>query len=143
MISTVSNVASTSLESALPTTSSTTTLLAPEEILAPKSNVRSKSELTPQEKRAARSKERKTRKKQRAALDTAVDKFATKGKAPRNVKEAKNAALQGLVKNGRGVTVVGKDKAGGAGKSKGKGSGVDRNGKGDRAVSGSGLSFKL
>jgi hypothetical protein len=52
-----------------------------------------------------------------------VDKFAAQGAtgrgAPRNVKEAKNQALQGLVKNGKGVTVVGKDSSKGGGKGKG------------------------
>lgn len=124
-ITTVSNIASASMESALPTSLSTSTLLAPEEVYAPATgDARAKGELTPGEKRAARGKERKKRRKQRDALSSAVDKFGANGAvggrgAPRNVKEAKNQALKGLVKNGKGVTVVGKDASRTAGKGKG------------------------
>ncbi|KAG8763003.1 hypothetical protein FRC12_008762 [Ceratobasidium sp. 428] len=123
-ITTVSNMASASLESALPTSLSTSTLLAPEEVYAPSPNdTRAKGELTPGEKRAARSKERKKRRKQRDALAEATEKFGNQGSSssgrgqPRNVKEAKDKALSSLVKSGKGVTVVGK----GEGKGKGKG----------------------
>lgn len=110
-ISTVSNLASTTLESALPTTMSIATLLAPEEIHAAPLHMKARSELTPQEKRALRTKERKTRKKRRDAMESAVGKFGKgTGKAPRNVKEAKGVALNGLVKTGKGVTVIGKGK---------------------------------
>lgn len=55
-----------------------------------------------------RTKERKSRKKTRDALDKSVDKFATKVKGIGGVKKQKAAALQSIVKNGKGVTVVGK-----------------------------------
>jgi len=68
-ISTVTNVSATTLESALPTTKSVNTMLAPEEVFAPlATKSRARSELTPSEKRALRSKERKAKKKSRDAL---------------------------------------------------------------------------
>lgn len=124
-ITTVTNMASASLESALPTSLSMSTLLAPEEVYAPSAgDTRAKGELTPAEKRAARTKERKKHKKQRDALASAAEKFGSDGivngrGAPRNVKEAKDQALKGLVKNGKGVTIVGKDLSKAAGKGKG------------------------
>ncbi|KAG8740904.1 hypothetical protein FRC10_003563 [Ceratobasidium sp. 414] len=129
-ITTITNMASASLESALPTSLSTTTLLAPEEVYAPSpGDSRARGELTPGEKRAARSKERKKRRKQRDVLAEAVDKFGNKGSSsrgqPKNVKEAKNQALNSLVKSGKGVTVVGKDSG-------------DRKGKGVKAASAKG-----
>ncbi|KAK0456486.1 U3 small nucleolar ribonucleoprotein complex, subunit Mpp10 [Armillaria borealis] len=107
-ISSISNVATTSLESALPTTESTATMLAPEEVFAPSSaDLRSRSEMTPSEKQALRAKERKARKKRRDQLDTAVDKYAkTKG----SIKSQKKVALETAVKSGKGVTVVGKQR---------------------------------
>ncbi|KAK0208326.1 U3 small nucleolar ribonucleoprotein complex, subunit Mpp10 [Desarmillaria ectypa] len=107
-ISSISNVATTSLESALPTTESTATMLAPEEIFAPtSSDLRSRSEMTPNEKQALRAKERKARKKRRDQLNTAVDKYArTKG----SIKSQKQDALEIAVKSGKGVTVVGKQR---------------------------------
>lgn len=108
-ISTVSNVSATSLESALPTTKSASAMLAPEEVFAPSaSDLRSRTEMTPIEKRALRGKERKSRQKQRDALDKSVDKFATKVRGIGGVKKQKAEALQGVVKSGKGVTVVGK-----------------------------------
>ena len=84
-------------------------MLAPEEVFAPSpSDLRSRTEMTPAEKRALRGKERKSRKKQRDALDKSVDKFATKVKGIGGVKRQKAEALRGVVKNGKGVTVVGK-----------------------------------
>ncbi|KAI6036079.1 U3 small nucleolar ribonucleoprotein complex, subunit Mpp10 [Pisolithus microcarpus] len=99
-ITTVSDVAAATLESALPTNKSVSSTLAPEEIFAPaSSDPRVRSELTPAEKRALRTKQRKARKKE------PVDKFAKK----KGVKEQKDAALKSLVKSGKGVTVVGKE----------------------------------
>jgi len=112
-ISTVSNVSTTTLESALPTAVSTSTLLAPEEVHTPAAgDLRARSELTPQEKRATRMKARKARKKRQDALAGAVGKFGSvRGrKVPKNVKEAKDVALKSLVKTGKGVTVVGKER---------------------------------
>lgn len=107
-ISTVFNVAATSLESALPTSKSASTMLAPEEVFAPSSSgPRARSELTPGEKRALRTRERKARKKSRDALDKGVDKFS-KVKGIGGVKKQKEAALKSVVKTGKGITVIGK-----------------------------------
>ncbi len=111
-ISTVSDVAAATLESALPTTKSTSTMLAPEEIFAPSSSdLRALSELTPAQKRSLRNKEKKFRKKARDTLEKGVDKFA-KTKGISGVKKQKEAALKSIVKNGKGITVVGKKGAG-------------------------------
>jgi len=85
-------------------------MLAPEEVLAPTSSAdaRTRSELTPAEKRARRAKERKARKRTQDALNKTMDRYANK-KRKGNVKEEKEAALKSLVKSGKGVTVVGKD----------------------------------
>lgn len=104
----MSNVSTTTLESALPTTQSTATMLAPEEVFAPNpADLRARSELTPVEKRALRTKERKARQKTRDALEKSVDKYA---KVRGSVKKQKQAALETVVKSGKGVTVVGKTK---------------------------------
>lgn len=92
-------------------------MLAPEEVFsASASALRARSELTPAEKRALRTKERKTKKRQRDVLEKSVDKFA-KGKGVGSVKKQKQAALDSIVKHGKGVTVVGKK---GAAKSRDK-----------------------
>ncbi|KAG6911942.1 hypothetical protein DXG01_000190 [Tephrocybe rancida] len=109
-ISAVSNVSTATLESALPTTKSITTMLAPEEVFAPSAaEPRARSELTPAEKRALRGRERKAKKKSRDALDKNVDKFA-KVRGIGSVKRQKKAALESVVKSGKGVTIVGKPK---------------------------------
>jgi U3 small nucleolar RNA-associated protein MPP10 len=109
-IETIANVASASLEAALPTSEATSTTLAPEEVFTPRtSDLRDRGEMTPAEKRSLRSKERKVRKRARDKLDKAVDKFARshrKSKAATE-KESKQVALKSVVKSGRGVTVVG------------------------------------
>ncbi|RXW22962.1 hypothetical protein EST38_g2893 [Candolleomyces aberdarensis] len=106
LISTVSNVSTASMESALPTTKSATSMLAPEEIFsAENSQPRARTELTPGEKRTVRAKERKAKRKQRDLLEKTVDKAA---KSRGSVKKQKQAALESLVKHGKGVTVVGK-----------------------------------
>ncbi|KEP54195.1 putative U3 small nucleolar ribonucleoprotein MPP10 [Rhizoctonia solani 123E] len=108
-IETVTNMASASLESALPTSLSTSTLLAPEEVYTPSSSeIRARSELTPLEKKAARGRERKKRRKEKDILSTAADQSGQGGRQAKNTKEAKEQALNGLVKNGKGVTVIGK-----------------------------------
>ncbi|KAH9937660.1 U3 small nucleolar ribonucleoprotein complex, subunit Mpp10 [Fomitopsis serialis] len=108
-ISTISNVAAASMESALPTTMSTSSMLAPEEVFAPPSatDLHAKSELTPAQKRALRNKEKKAKKKARDVLEKSVDKFA-QSRRPSSVKRQKEAALKSVVKSGKGVTVVGK-----------------------------------
>ncbi|KAF5374730.1 hypothetical protein D9758_000253 [Tetrapyrgos nigripes] len=104
-ISTVTDVSTASLESALPTTQSAATMLAPEEIFAPSSSdSRARSELTPAEKQALRRKERKAKKKTRDALNLSVDKYAKMQKKG-GVKKQKEDALKSVVKSGKGVTV--------------------------------------
>ena len=83
-------------------------MLAPEEVFTPSSaDLRARSELTPAQKRALHNKEKKTKKKQRDALEKSVDRFATGGKR-NSVKKQKEDALKSVVKNGKGVTVIGK-----------------------------------
>ncbi|RPD82586.1 Mpp10 protein [Lentinus tigrinus ALCF2SS1-7] len=106
-ITSVSNVAAATLESALPTTKATSTMLAPEEVYAPASDLRARSELTPVEKRALRNKQKKANKKARDAIDKSVQKFG-RPKGLGDVKRQKEAALKTLVKSGKGVTVIGK-----------------------------------
>ena len=104
---TVSNVASASMESALPTASSLATMLAPEEVFtASSSDLRAHSELTPAQKRSLHNKEKKAKKKQRDVLEKSVDKFSKKDGS--SVKKQKEAALKNIIKNGKGVTVIGK-----------------------------------
>lgn len=85
-------------------------MLAPEEMFAPasKSDLVARSELDPLQKKRMRQKDRKTRMRQRQALDSAVDKFAGKsgggGKARGGVKSQKDRALKELVKTGKGVS---------------------------------------
>ncbi|PPQ88642.1 hypothetical protein CVT25_010218 [Psilocybe cyanescens] len=107
-ITTVTNTATATLESALPTSKSTSTMLAPEEVFAASaSSLRARSELTTAEKRSQRSRERKIKKRQRDSLEKSVDKFA-KPRGIGGVKKQKQAALESVVKHGKGVTVVGK-----------------------------------
>ncbi|GLB36182.1 hypothetical protein LshimejAT787_0304700 [Lyophyllum shimeji] len=106
-ISTVANVSAATLESALPTTKSVSTMLAPEEVFSPSAETRARSELTPSEKRALYRRERKAKKKSRDALEKNVDKYA-KVRGIGGVKQQKRAALESLVKSGKGITVVGK-----------------------------------
>lgn len=108
-ISTIANVSAASLESALPTTKATSTMLAPEEVFAASSSdLRARSELTPTQKHALHNKEKKAKKKQRDAMEKSVDKFSKAGKAGSSVKKQKEAALKSVVKSGKGVTVIGK-----------------------------------
>jgi len=83
-------------------------MLAPEEVFAASSSsLKAHSELTPAEKRTQRTKERKLKKRQRDSLEKNVDKFA-KPRGIGGVKKQKQAALESVVKHGKGVTVVGK-----------------------------------
>jgi len=115
-ITTVSDLPAASLESALPSTRSIASMLAPEEVLAPtsSSDVPARSELSLIEKLARHTKERKVRKRMRVMLSRAADKHAMT-KAPRgsarskqSAKQEKEAALKSLVKSGKDVTVVGR-----------------------------------
>ncbi|KAG1833842.1 Mpp10 protein [Suillus variegatus] len=87
-ISTVSNVSAATLESALPTSKTVSSMLAPEEVFkTASSDLRARSELTPAEKRTLRAKERKARRKTRDALDKSVHKYAkTKSRKPSSKK---------------------------------------------------------
>ncbi|KAF5390161.1 hypothetical protein D9757_002897 [Collybiopsis confluens] len=109
-ISTISNVSTASMESALPTAKSVSTMLAPEEVFAlSSSDLRARSELTPAEKQALHRKERKAKKKARDTLDKSTDKYARAQKGG-SLKKQKEDALKSVVKAGKGVTVVGKTK---------------------------------
>ena len=104
-ITTISNLPSISLESALPTAVSTSTLLAPEEVYAPEQRgaLTSRAEMTPSQKKAARVKARKAR-------QTTLKSIQKYGGKTSSVKQAKERAMNGLVGK-RGVTVLGKGKA--------------------------------
>ncbi|CDZ97200.1 U3 small nucleolar ribonucleoprotein (snoRNP) subunit-Mpp10p [Phaffia rhodozyma] len=116
-IKTISNVASLSLESALPPTQRASHLLAPEEVFQPPSasDLRAKSEMTPAEKQAAREKDKKRKRKQREMLVGKADSFEKFKHAGKRIggkggdKKSKDEALRTLVKEGRGITVIGKD----------------------------------
>jgi U3 small nucleolar RNA-associated protein MPP10 len=106
------------METALPATSSATTMLAPEELLEPatQSSLVARSELTPEEAQRLREKRRKAKKQDRKHLGDMAELYSKKGKG--GTKGEKERALEGLVKSGKGVTVVGKTEKGG---DKGKG----------------------
>ena len=113
-ITTIDNLPTTSLESALPSTSAATTLLAPEELFAPPSASAAvaRSELTPDQAHAARTKRRKAKQGERKRLNEMAELHGKKpgsGKGKGGVRGEKERALEGLVKSGKGVTVVGKD----------------------------------
>lgn len=103
----MSNLPSVSLESALPTSQSTTTLLAPEEVYTasgPDSALAvDKADLTPQQKKALRQKQRQGR-KQVAERAERVLASQERRKGVRGEKEAAERQLIGA----RGVTVLGK-----------------------------------
>ncbi len=99
------------LESALPTAQSASTILAPEEVFtAASSALQARTEMTPAEKRTARSRDRKRKQQQRQRLAVGVDSFAhmNGAKKAKGAKEQKEAALKSIVKTGKGVTVIGK-----------------------------------
>ncbi|KZT44337.1 Mpp10 protein [Sistotremastrum suecicum HHB10207 ss-3] len=107
-ITTLSNASTATLESALPTTQSASTMLAPEEIFhASPADLRSKSELTPAEKQSLRHKQRRARKQthdklaKRAALATATRTTATKAGSIGKDKREKAAALKSIVSTGK------------------------------------------
>lgn len=80
-------------------------MLAPEELFTlAASDLRARSELTPSEKRALHNKKKKAKKRARDLLQNTTDKYA-KIKPSRTQKQA---ALESVVKSGKGVTVVGK-----------------------------------
>lgn len=96
---------SISMESALPTTNSASTLLAPEEVYtaAKRLTASDKSTLTPGEKKALRQKERTERKSVHEKVDRIKDAKLKK----RGIKGEKERAREQLVGT-KGVTVIGK-----------------------------------
>ncbi|BGP12231.1 hypothetical protein JCM10213_007489 [Rhodosporidiobolus nylandii] len=137
-ITTVSNLPSISLESALPTTNSTSTLLAPEEVYSasgPSSALAvDKADLTPAQKKAQRQKEREQRKGQHEKAARILEaKQRRKG-----VKGEKERAEQILLGT-KGVTVIGKNGAEKAKAGKKRKRGEDGMGKGEP----SGVALKL
>lgn len=121
-ITTVSNLPSISVESALPTTNSTSALLAPEEVYAASGSSSAlaidKADLTPAQKKAQRQKAREQRKSQHEKADRILEaKQRRKG-----VKGEKEKAEQILLGT-KGVTVIGKSGAdkGKAGKKRKRG----------------------
>jgi U3 small nucleolar RNA-associated protein MPP10 len=107
------------MESALPTAMATSSMLAPEELFNPaKAETRSRSELSPSEKRALHTKERKAKKRQRDILEKSRNKVTKPTKGIGNLKKEKQAALNSIVKTGKGVTVVGKQTKSGSSSSK-------------------------
>lgn len=108
-IETVSNTPSISLENALPTAQSNASRAAPEEVYSgPRFGNVSKEEMAPEEKRAQRSKIRKSRAKDRAKIANVVDDKSRKQRM--SVGDEKRDALKKL-SQGKGVTVVGKGEA--------------------------------
>ncbi|GAA6061342.1 hypothetical protein JCM10212_004823 [Sporobolomyces blumeae] len=104
-IETVSNLPSITLESALPTGSSASTLLAPEEVYTADKQLTAadKSTLTPAQKKALRQKDRTERK----AVHERVDRIKDAKLKKRGVKGEKEKAAQQLIGT-KGVTVIGK-----------------------------------
>ncbi|EJD47644.1 Mpp10 protein [Auricularia subglabra TFB-10046 SS5] len=112
-ITTIANVPAASLESALPTATAAAAMLAPEEVAARATGraLVAKSEMTPEEKRRVRSRE-KARRRKRDKVVAAQGKVAQIGGANSkpsrgSVRKEKEKALSAVTK-GRGVTVVGK-----------------------------------
>jgi U3 small nucleolar RNA-associated protein MPP10 len=99
------------METALPATSSTSTMLAPEEVFQPatQSSLVARSELTPEEAQRQRERRRKAKKQERKHLGDMAELYGKKKGGAGGVKGEKERALQSLVKSGKGVTVVGKN----------------------------------
>lgn len=106
-ITTIDNIATASMETALPSQQSTTSMLAPQELFAGPgaSDLQARSEQTPEEAKRARSKARKAKQATHKRLDATAQLY---GKKKSSVREEKAAALSQLVKTGKGVTVLGK-----------------------------------
>ncbi|KAK0551177.1 U3 snoRNP protein [Tilletia horrida] len=124
-IQTLTNAASISLESALPTHagSAAATMLAPEEVFEPARGssstalVGSRSEMTPEQKQVLHDRLRREKKKRNERIEhnrKAVESVNGGGTGSKNAgskkgeKEAKEAALKKLIGN-KGVSVIGKD----------------------------------
>ena len=113
-IETLSNTAAIEMENSLPTTMSTGTMLAPEEVYTASTHgaamTGAKSEMTPQEKRRLHNQLRQSKRKRNDRIKRSRDAFDLSRGAPRreNTHEEKDKALKSLVGN-KGVSVVGKD----------------------------------
>ncbi|WVF71882.1 hypothetical protein IAT40_006692 [Kwoniella sp. CBS 6097] len=110
-ITTISDLPTTTMESALPPTAAASTMLAPEELFAPptSSSLVARSELTPEEAQKVRQKARKAKQAEQKKMGDMADLYGkNKNKKKMSVREQKEEALKGLVKSGKGVTVVGK-----------------------------------
>ncbi|WWC89717.1 uncharacterized protein L201_004642 [Kwoniella dendrophila CBS 6074] len=107
-ITTISDLPTTSMETALPTTMGTSTMLAPEELFEPpkSSSLIARSELTPEEAQKQRQKQRKFKQAEQKKLNEMSELYGSKKR--KSVREEKDEALKGLVKSGKGVTVIGK-----------------------------------
>lgn len=106
-ITTISDLPTTSMESALPPTAAASTMLAPQELFAAPSSTDlvARSELTSEEAQKLRNKHRKHKKAERKKLGEMEELY---GKKRKSAREEKEEALKGLVKSGKGVTVIGK-----------------------------------
>jgi len=111
-ITTISDVAAASMESALPTSTSLSSMLAPEEVSARATRVQltAKSEMSPAEKRAQRLREKKAKAKRSDTIERQRSKVSGVAKGAGAVKKEKKKALEAVTK-GKGVTVVGKGSA--------------------------------
>ncbi|WWC69143.1 uncharacterized protein I206_103079 [Kwoniella pini CBS 10737] len=108
-ITTISDLPTTSMETALPSNMNTSTMLAPQELFkAPtSSSLVARSELTSEEAQKARQKNRKAKQAEQKKLGSMADLYGN-NKKRKSVREEKDEALKGLVKSGKGVTVIGK-----------------------------------
>nr|XP_018263518.1 dolichol kinase [Kwoniella dejecticola CBS 10117]OBR85676.1 dolichol kinase [Kwoniella dejecticola CBS 10117] len=106
-ITTISDLPTTSMETALPVNMTTSTMLAPQELFQAPSSAAlvARSELTSEEAQKARQKNRKAKQAEQKKLGSMADLYSKKRKS---VREEKDEALKGLVKSGKGVTVIGK-----------------------------------
>ncbi|WFC99499.1 U3 snoRNP protein [Malassezia yamatoensis] len=112
-IQTVSNTPSIAMESALPTTMSAGSMLAPEEVYAASSHAPAmsgaKSEMTHSDKRRQHNQLRQAKRKRTERMKRAEEAIAqNRGGKRGNVKTQKDQALKSLMGN-KGVSVVGKD----------------------------------
>ncbi|WVO14641.1 hypothetical protein L204_102278 [Cryptococcus depauperatus] len=107
-ITTISDLPTTSMESALPPSASTSTMLAPQELFAAAStsSLVARSELSPEQAQKLRSRNRKQKKTERKKLEEMAKLYGNARN--KNDRKDKEEALKELVKNGKGVTVVGK-----------------------------------
>ncbi|UTT91942.1 hypothetical protein NDA17_007688 [Ustilago hordei] len=152
-VQTLTNAPSVSIETALPATASSSTMLAPEEVYERSRHSTAmegaKSEMTPEEKQRLHNKLRQEKRQRNEKIQDTRKALEMSGlvRAKKvNEKEEKQQALKKLVGN-RGVSVIGKDpNAAGAGtgkNSKNKGKGGAANGINGSAKPTSGNQFKL